>query len=140
VVRDRGSQENFDALNSRLTARETQGTWNTPSLLNSYLNYTPAPGVFSRTSYRKAPDGRVQLRGLVQHTGGVAAQTAIFQLPVGFRPALQEIFEGQGSLNSAAYIGPVRIDVKANGEVIVVGAVEKNVDYLSLSEISFYTD
>jgi hypothetical protein len=116
------------------------GAWVEPTLLNSYANYTPSPGVFSKASYRRSRDGRVHIRGLVQHTGGLEAQKAIFQLPTGFRPALQEVFEGQGALNSAAYVGPVRIDVKANGEVIVVGAVASNVDYLSLSEISFYTD
>lgn len=114
--------------------------WFVPTFLNSFVNYTPSPGVFSLLTYRKSRDGRVQIRGLVQHTGGTAAQVAIFQLPEGFRPLKQEIFQGQGSLNTSAYVGPIRVDVKANGEVIIVGAVASNTDYLSLSEISFYID
>lgn len=92
---------------------------------NSWVNYGSG---FEEAAYRKIGD-RVQLRGLVK-SGTVGA--AIFTLPVGFRPAGQNIFAIQ-----ANEIGK-RLDVSSIGGVSVVASATNG--YVSLSGVTFIAD
>lgn len=111
------------------------GGWQAATLLNSWANYEAGYG---KAEFRKGPDNKVQLRGLVKHL--VASSPAIMQLPEGFRPvgSFTHIFLCMGIVAASAVSG-WRVDIATNGEVVPsVGAA--NTEYLSLSGISFYAD
>lgn len=60
--------------------------WNTPSFLNSWINYGSTR---NPVGYFKDPFGIVHLRGVAK-SGTIG--TAIFNLPAGYRPTNQEVF------------------------------------------------
>jgi hypothetical protein len=95
--------------------------WIAPALLNSWAqqaNYAPI-------GYRKDPNNIVHLRGNL--TGG-AANTVIFTLPAGYRPASFLTFSALGAG------GAVWIEVRPNGEVFTVTAPS---NLTALNGISF---
>ena len=76
-------------------------------LLNGWSDYG---GVFSTSGYTKTSEGMVVLKGLVK--GGSASLVPIAQLPPGYRPGSDTVF--QNSANSSV----ARVDVDANGNVL----------------------
>ena len=109
----------------------TDEVWSSPSLLNSWAQYSV--GVWD-ASFRKMPDGRVIMRGLV--TGGALGSTA-FILPAGYRPSRQQMW---ACANAG---GVVRADVTPDGVVVpanilIAGAYSSA--HTSLSEISFLAE
>lgn len=95
--------------------------WIAPALLNSWAqqsNYAPF-------GYRKDPNNIVHLRGNL--TGG-AANTAVFNLPAGYRPATFLTFATVGGG------GSVWIEVRPNGDVFTVTAPS---NLTALNGISF---
>jgi hypothetical protein len=88
------------------------GDWQTPTLLNSWVN--PYPGIHNNPEYRIDSFGMVHLQGMV---GGGSAGT-IFTLPVGFRPTLPQTFKVN------ANSGSIRIDVNADGTVTTTSGGE----------------
>ncbi|WP_408951507.1 hypothetical protein [Lysobacter sp. Hz 25] len=105
-----------------------KGAWQAPTLNASWANYGD---VFAVAGYRRDA-GRVQLRGLVKAGGG---GTAIFVLPVGFRPPTQQIFTAVSDSSVQA-----RVDVKANGEVLVSQPGAGVLGWLSLDGIAFFAE
>ena len=101
-----------------------------PALQNSWVNYG-AP--FADAKYYKDKEGVVHLKGLIK-SGSITANTVLFNLPVGYRPSTsgQLIF----TVDNATGIG--RVDVKANGDVVVVTAASNL--FLNLTGISFRAD
>lgn len=108
-----------------------------PAFLNSWVNYE---STFRKVSYRKAPDGRVQLRGLVKNAGSVTLFTysGIFTLPEGFRPLEGEIFTMVGSVGGAQ--AAQRVDVNEAGEVRYFALATGVPEYLPLTQIAFYAN
>ena len=104
------------------------GYSNEPAFGTNWQNYTGG-GTFQLAAFRKNPLGRVEIRGLVERTGG--AVTTIFVLPQGYRPAKQEIFFTGGST------GAGRVDVQADGQVVYNSG---GVTYFTLSGITFDTE
>ena len=86
---------------------------------------------FAPPAYRKMPDGKVQLRGLMK-SGGVS--TICFTLPVGYRPPAQLIFGVD--ISSSAH---GRTDIQVDGG-IKIGATAGSASYCSLDGIEFDTD
>lgn len=99
------------------------GPWQTPTLLNSWLNYGNG---YQNAGYYKDAFGIVHLRGLIWN-GTVGA--ACFVLPVGYRPAARVLFSTQS--NSA----PGRVDVESIGNVLVVSPSVSN--WVTLENLSF---
>jgi microcystin-dependent protein len=116
------------------TGMATMDTWHwvggsgEPAFQNAWVNYSVRTS-FEQLSFRKYPDGRVQVRGLV--AGGTAAAT-IFTLPPGYRPPAPLIIACD--TNSNAH---VRINVGTDGQVQAANASNA---YLSLSNVEFDTD
>lgn len=105
-----------------------KGAWQVPTLNAPWTNYGD---VFAMAGYRR-DGGRVQLRGLVKAgTGG----TAIFSLPVGFRPPAQQIY-----MVASDSSVPARIDVKTNGEVLVTLPGAGTLGWLSLDNVGYFID
>jgi hypothetical protein len=105
-----------------------QGAWQVATLAAPWANYGDA---FATAAFRK--DGRrVELRGVVK---GGAGGSVVFTLPIGLRPAAQRIFT---MLSDAA--APTRVDVRANGEVLVGLPPSTTVAWLSLDGIGFSID
>lgn len=93
-----------------------------PTFLNAWVNFNAA---WEPAGYTIDPYGTVHLKGTVAN--GVAA-AAIFNLPVGYRPALNNMF----SVVANNAFG--RLDVESGGDVILrVGAV----GFVNLSGVSF---
>jgi hypothetical protein len=67
------------AAETRLDELEEDSGWVAPTLLNGWVNYD---AIYGPTGYRRK-NGVVYLRGLVKDG---TLSTAIFTLPVGFRP------------------------------------------------------
>lgn len=126
-------QRNFDYLWTQFpldrSALATGGSnnWIKPTLLNAWENYEVEAGVFANAMYRKGVDGRVTIIGLVKHPTAGAVGSAIFTLPVGYRPAKQLLF----------YDGNKRVDVAANGSVVCQGG-EASPAYFSISIPPFF--
>ncbi len=101
-----------------------------PALQNSWVNYG-AP--FADAKYYKDKEGVVHLKGLIKN-GSIIVNTVLFNLPVGYRPSTsgQLIF----TVDNATGIG--RVDVKTNGDVVVVTAASNL--FLNLTGISFRAD
>ncbi|WP_057919629.1 hypothetical protein [Lysobacter antibioticus] len=105
-----------------------KGAWQTPTLNAPWTNYGD---VFATAGYRR-DGGRVQLRGLVKAGAG---GTVIFVLPTGFRPPAQQIYTAVSDSSV-----PARVDVKANGEVLVSQPGAGVLGWLSLDAVAFYPD
>lgn len=87
---------------------------------------------FPVPSYRKAPDGRVWLRGLAK-TG--TPQTTVAVLPAAARPALRRVLQVRGSQTSTE--AAIRLDIVEDGSVFPEGGTLGTAfDFLSL-ELSF---
>lgn len=112
-----------DLGTGRIEADLTSHEWKSPTLVNSWTNYSPAGGTYQQARYCKR-GGVVYIQGLVQSGSG-----NIFTLPVGYRPSAVLIFSvitqertsGPASAGTAHthdmsnHIG--RIDVNPNGAV-----------------------
>ena len=97
-----------------------------PAFENGWVNYGSG---FAPAAFRKSPDGRVHIRGLV--VGG-ATNSNIFTLPAGYWPPAQVLI---ANIRDPEVAG--RIDITTTGRIVPTwpgGA------YLSLSNIAFDTD
>jgi hypothetical protein len=103
----------------------TTGTWSTPTLQNSWVNYG---GNYPNLQYTKDSDGVVTIRGLVK-SGVTTAGTIIANLPDGYRPPGREQFANA----SNELFG--RVDVTTAGNIVFrVGSnawYAVNVSYIS---------
>jgi len=96
--------------------------WNAPTLQNSWVNFG---GSLNPAGYWKDPHNVVHLRGVLM-SGTVNA--TMFLLPVGYRPANEELF----SVVSNNAFG--RLDVRAAGDVVLVTGSNS---FASLDGITF---
>lgn len=113
------------ALDLELTGDFLQESIIAPTLQNSWTNYGTA---YQGAGYWKDKCGVVHLCGLIKG-GATTAETVIFTLPVGYRPAVSEKFFAV-SMNAICII-----DVYGTGNVAIkTGA---NAGWLSLSGITF---
>lgn len=113
------------ALDLDLSGEFIQEDRQTPTLLNSWVNYGSG---YESASYFKDKCNVVHLAGMVK-SGTTTSETVIFTLPEGYRPRASEKFFCV-SLNAICVI-----DVYATGNVAIkTGA---NSGWISLSGISF---
>jgi len=96
-----------------------------PAFQNGAGNYG---GGFNPAGFRKFPDGKVKLKGLVNAPNGVA----MFTLPAGYLPPATGLYVSEG--NSA--IG--RVDVGTNGQVVATLAT--TLAWYTLDHIEFDTE
>jgi hypothetical protein len=94
-----------------------------------WQNYTGVLNTYALAAYRKNPLARVELRGLVERSAGVA--TTLFTLPLGYRPEKTEMF----AVYTSTGVG--RIDVQSDGQVVLQAG---GVGFVSLSAITFDTE
>lgn len=101
----------------------------TMSLANGWQHFSSVSEPWQRAEYWKDKNGVVHLAGLIKN--GTTTNGTILNepLPVGYRPAKQEVFL------VATITGVARIDVYPNGQII--GARDLNATWTSLSGISF---
>lgn len=104
---------------------ENEGAWIAASMLNGWVNYSTTPG-YNHAGYRKAADGRIDLRGLIKD----GSSGSVFTLPVGYRP-LGGIFLSHTEGGN----GTTRIDISINGSVTFSAGYSNAFQSL---EISFY--
>ena len=113
------------ALDLDLTGELIQEDRQTPTLLNSWVNYGAG---YESASYWKDKCNVVHLGGLVK-SGTIVDGTVIFTLPEGYRPRASEKFITV-SLNAICVI-----DIYASGNVTIRAGA--NAGWLSLSGICF---
>lgn len=111
--------------NNNITAA-ADVTWSSFNMQNNWSDYGSS---YSPNGYRRTKDGVITLRGLIRRTGAIVSGEVIGNLPVGYRPSETLIFQTSTSPNA-----PSRVDVKANGDVAVLGA---DPNWLSLESINF---
>lgn len=100
-----------------------------PTLLNSWVNYG---STFAPVAYYKDSYGIVHMQGLLKDGGVYTAGTILFTLPVGFKPAQEQIFVVNGpSSNQFA-----RLNITPTGNVTLQTTLSAS-GWLSLSGISF---
>ena len=110
---------------SFMPTNSTHYTWIAPTFLNGWVNYGSE---YNPCGYYKDSENRVYLRGLVK-SGSVGTNTAMFQLPAGYRPAYRELFVVETNPNTSG-----RIDVKSDGSVIAYAVSNA---WASLDNLSF---
>jgi hypothetical protein len=114
-------------------AAAAQEPWKPLNYIGGWADY----GVYEGGGYRKKADGDVQLRGLVTQTGGLPAQSPIIAvLPTGYRPAKRQVLVSYGGNPDTA----ARVDVLPDGSVLFVVGPTAEMDYVTLSGLSFSTD
>ena len=113
------------ALDLELTGEFIQEDRQTPTLLNSWVNYGAG---YESASYWKDKCNVVHLGGLVK-SGTIVDGTVIFTLPEGYRPRASEKFITV-SLNATCVV-----DIYASGNVTIRAGA--NAGWLSLSGICF---
>ena len=91
--------------NATFNSSDYDSGWITATLLNNYTHYDT--NQYGPVRYRKIGN-IVNIQGITTQN---AVSTAIFQLPVGFRPPNQIILAVHNANNFA------RLDIKQNGEV-----------------------
>lgn len=107
--------------------------WVRPALfLNNWTDFNK--DTHGLVEYTKDPFGFVHLRGLAKRTSGGSTTLPLFILPKGYRPRDIHIFSAQGLTSAPAFV-TVRLDVKANGEVLI--ATGDGSGYVSLDGITF---
>ena len=106
------------------TIRAESNSWIAPALQNGWVNYG---GSWETAGYRKMPDGRIEIKGLVRSG---AFNSFIFTLPVGYRPSVNRIFTAVQGDSTV-----VRINVASSGGVYTTNA--SNNSFQSI-ELSFY--
>lgn len=102
--------------------------WTAPALLNGWVIFDTG-NVWEDPAYVKDNQGFVHLRGIIKD-GVFASNTALFGLPVGYRPAARELFPIAWSGSTS-----VRLDVQPDGTVSIRDVT--NNGWLSLSRVSF---
>jgi hypothetical protein len=90
------------------------GTLGEPAFASGWIQYA---GALGQVGFRKFPDGKVQLKGLVMSTGAHAANDVIFTLPVGYRPAELIIWD-----TGLTGTGVCRVDIQTDGRVMFVAS------------------
>jgi hypothetical protein len=114
-------------LNIAMDQWHTVGAAGEPAFQNSWTNYAAG---YTLTAFRKAPDGKVFIRGFV--TGGsVAVGTPIFTLPVGYRPLTKVV------LDTTSNNAQGQVQVNPDGTVVINQGVAA---WLSLDGLFFDTD
>lgn len=101
-----------------------------PVFANGWLNYDA--GGLRNARFRKYPDGKVRLAGIVK-TG--ASGSAIFTLPAGYRPAATQPFVTLMSPGTNTF---AEVDITAAGAVVPNGAAVAT--FVSLDGIEFDTE
>lgn len=117
------------SLNIAMDTWHYVGQAGEPTFQNGWSNYG---GGFSSAGFRKYPDGRVRLRGMIG--GGTVSGSATgtgFTLPVGYRPPATLLFDVQ----SGSALG--RVDIDPTGAVRLYSGVS---GWFSLDNIEFDTD
>lgn len=96
---------------ANILAAENAVAWQTPTLLNSWVNF---PGLVP-AGYRKDPaTGLLYIRGTIEN-GTTSTSTALFNLPVGYRPTYRHDIAFLYVAAAVEYLG--RIIVYPNGDV-----------------------
>ena len=109
-----------------------QPQWVAPKMENKWVKYSTG---YNPPGYYRDSLGVVRLRGLVK---GGNSNKAMFTLPVGYRPAFQQLHPVSIWANT---IG--RVDIKSNGQVwaskVPGPPSDKNIDktWVSLDGIAF---
>ena len=98
--------------------------WIAPTFQNSWVNYGSG---YNNAAYCKDAMGFVHLRGLVKDG---TDNSAIFTLPVGYRPAYQELF----CVISNGVVG--QVDVRTDG--VVTASNPSDPEWITLDGITFY--
>jgi hypothetical protein len=86
-------------------------SWVRPDLT---AGWTQVATPFAKVAYHKDALGYVHLKGLVNNTSGGALATALFTLPIGYRPSETLRFGVLGGLN---------VNITANGAVTPTAAI-----------------
>ena len=94
------------ANQTRVTVDATTNVWQTPTLVNGWVNYGSP---YTSAGYTKDSNGVVHLRGLVK-SGATTTGTVIFTLPAGYRPTSDWIF----ALVANDLLGQCRVDTSGN--------------------------
>lgn len=100
--------------------------WFRPTFQNSWVDYDTT--TFGPVWYGKDKTGIVHVMGIIKN-GTTTAATILFNLPAGYRPAIQALINGL--TNDVIH----RCDVKTNGDVIL--GIAGNAAYVSLNNIQF---
>jgi hypothetical protein len=99
--------------------------WATPLVQNGWSDYNNG---YTTAGYTKTSTGMVMLKGLIAN-GSTATNTILFQLPPGYQPATNLIFQNETNPNASG-----RIDVWSDGTVRFVAGSNA---WYSLDNINF---
>lgn len=97
-------------------ARKTQEAWIPAILENGWVAQDPAN--WSTPAYYKDEFGIVRFKGLLRNTATPSSGSTIFKLPVGYRPALGELYSILSDGGAGIVTG--RMDVVSDGRVIFI--------------------
>jgi hypothetical protein len=124
------------AVNARIPSSIAMDSWHTvggsgePAFQNAWTNFG---GIWSTAAFRKLPNGKVRLRGLVKNG---TAPTA-FTLPVGYRPPNAVGFPSaqSGGLNVVGYV-----EINSDGSVLIGPTGASSQAAATLDQVEFDTE
>lgn len=124
---------NVNSAGTQATLNITMDTWHSvgaagePAFANSWVNFDTAN--YGSAGFRKYPDGRVRLRGLIK-SGTIPA--GVFTLPVGYRPPKQLLFACDTNPGAMA-----DVRIQTDGQVVVQTG---SVTWVALDNVEFDTE
>lgn len=129
----------FGDGHTRVLAPDTDVSLTALSFSNGWAAYSSGAG-FSSPGYYKDHNGRVHLKGLIQHiTSAPTADEVMFTLPAGFRPLDRLVLTGIAGGDGGTEGRVQRVDIKANGEVLYLTQIAAGAanTFISLDGMSF---
>lgn len=88
-----------------------------PAFVSPWRHYQTGTSAYGKVRFYKDYLGIVHLEGLAETTGTPTASTAIFTLPVGYRPSETLMLFCQGYNPGGNQ--PTRVDIQVNGDVVI---------------------
>jgi len=118
------------------TFANADSAWNYPGLSNGWAGYGGGSTAYSQPRYRRLPSGLVLLQGLMANSADPAAGTVIFNLPAGYRPAIQLL------CGATCSNGIARIDITSTGDLQFMGYIIGSgaSPWTSLANLQFFAD
>lgn len=94
--------------------RALNTSWASPPL-GTHMTAFASP--YWGPQYLSLSTGEIQVEGLVAFTGAISPGTVLFNLPVGFRPNVQQVFRTPCGTSGGTVDTSTRLDVSTAGDV-----------------------
>jgi len=114
------------------------GSAGEPAFGSGFQNYPTTPYSATGVGFRKAADGRVYLKGMIQATGTAVPGALLFTLPAGYRPPGRIVLD---TIRTGNLLARIEVWEPSDGGVYLAGTANLAAnDWISLDHLSWDTE